>query len=132
VVLIADHIVHSDCMRQYPNLVRIPGIVVDAVVWWPYSAWPQGSPGVHDIDEVHMKLMNQWLATEEGTAQYLEKFVFGYANLDEYLALIGADVIGKIDKGPTNFLLDPYRQWIQPRNVIQALLAQSSHSGSTA
>lgn len=123
VVLIADHIVDTDCMRQYPNLVRIPGIIVEAVVWWPYSAWPQASPGVHDVDEAHMRLMNEWLATEEGTARYLEQFVHGYTDLDDYLALIGADVIEKLDNGPTRFLLDPYRQWIRSRSEIEALLA---------
>jgi hypothetical protein len=32
VVLLADAIVHTDCMRQYPNLVRIPGIIVEGGV----------------------------------------------------------------------------------------------------
>ncbi len=38
VILVADEIVHTDCMRQFPNLVRIPDIVVDAVVYWPFAA----------------------------------------------------------------------------------------------
>jgi len=124
VVLIADHIVDTDCMRQYPNLVRIPGIIVEAVVWWPYSAWPQASPGVHDVDEAHMRLMNEWLATEEGTARYLEQFVHSYTDVDDYLDLIGRDVIEKLNDGPTRFLLDPYRQWIRSQSEIEALLAQ--------
>jgi glutaconate CoA-transferase subunit A len=132
VVLIADHIVDTDCMRQYPNLVRIPGIIVEAVVWWPYAAWPQGSPGVYDIDEAHMKLMNQCLATEDGTARYLEQFVHSYSNLDEYLDLIGRDVIEKVSRSPTNFLLDPYRQWILPRAAVEALLADTPQPRSAA
>jgi glutaconate CoA-transferase subunit A len=132
VVLVADHIVDTDCMRQYPNLVRIPGIIVEAVVWWPYSAWPQASPGVHDIDEAHMKLMNQWLATEEGTGRYLQEFVHSYTNLDEYLALIGDDTLEQLNQGPTSFLLDPYRQWIQPRSAIEDLLAENASTGSAA
>ncbi|MFZ4538676.1 CoA transferase subunit A [Propionivibrio sp.] len=123
VVLIADHIVDTDCMRQYPNLVRIPGIIVEAVVWWPYAAWPQASPGVHDVDEAHMRLMNEWLATEEGTARYLEKFVHSYTDIDDYLDLIGRDVIEKLNDGPTRFLLDPYRQWIRTQSEIEALLS---------
>lgn len=130
VVLIADHIVDTACMRQYPNLVRIPGIVVEAVVWWPYSAWPQASPGVHDADEAHMRLMNEWLASEEGTARYLEQFVHGYADLDDYLALIGPELIERLDNGPTRFLLDPYRQWIKPRAEVEALLAANAKHGA--
>ena len=132
VVLIADHIVDTACMRQYPNLVRIPGIIVEAVVWWPFASWPQASPGVHDIDEAHMKLMNQWLGTEEGTERYLEQFVRGYADLDGYLDLIGHDVIEKIKHGPTSFLLDPYRHWIQARETVEALLEDSPSAGSAA
>ncbi|MDR2364433.1 MAG: CoA transferase subunit A [Zoogloeaceae bacterium] len=122
VVLIADHIVDTDCMRQYPNLVRIPGVIVDAVVWQPYAAWPQGSPGVYDIDEAHMRLMNEWLGSEEGTARYIEQFVTKTASLDDYLAAIGQDVIERLDKTSSAFLLDPYRKWIKPREEIESLL----------
>jgi glutaconate CoA-transferase subunit A len=132
VVLIADHIVDTDCMRQYPNLVRIPGLVVEAVVWWPYSAWPQGSPGVHDIDEAHMRLMNEWLGSEEGTTRYVKQFVNSYSNLDEYLALIGPDLIEKLNNSTTSFLLDPYRKWIKSREEIDALLALNSSERSAA
>ncbi|MDD5472281.1 MAG: hypothetical protein PHP05_10250 [Sideroxydans sp.] len=132
VVLVADHIVDTGCMRQYPNLVRIPGIIVEAVVWWPYSAWPQASPGVHDIDEAHMKLMNQWLATEDGTARYLQEFVHSYTDLDSYLDLIGRATLEKLNDGPTSFLLDPYRTWIQPRSAVEALLTTTSTAGSAA
>jgi len=132
VVLIADHIVDTDCMHQYPNLVRIPGIIVDAVVWWPFSAWPQGSPGVHDIDETHMRLMNEWLGSEEGTQRYLERFVRSYADLDGYLALLGDELIARLQNSTTSFLLDPYRKWIKPRADVEALLAHNSAERSAA
>ena len=77
-ILVADEIVHTDCMRQFPNLVRIPDIVVDAVVYWPFAAWPQSSPGLYDVDEDHMRSMNKALASEETTQQYLKDYVFGY------------------------------------------------------
>lgn len=121
VVLLADHIVDTACIRQYPNLVRIPGIVVEAVVHWPFAAWPQASPGAYDGDEAHMKAMNQALATEEGTARYLQEFVYSWRSRDEYLDLIGRELIEKLRAGPTAFLLDPYRQWILPDAAVDAL-----------
>ncbi len=124
-VLVADHIVDTDCMRQYPNLVRIPGLIVDAVVWWPFSAWPAASPGVHDVDEAHMKLMNEWLATEEGTFRYIDRYIFSYQTVDAYLNLIGQDVISKLEDSPTRFLLDPYRQWILNRAKVEQLQAEN-------
>ena len=41
VVIIADAIVDDGAIRQFPNLVRIPDIIVEAVVHWPFAAWPQ-------------------------------------------------------------------------------------------
>ncbi|MGL5630780.1 MAG: CoA transferase subunit A [Azovibrio sp.] len=123
VVLIADAIVDTDCMRQYPNLVRIPDIIVDAVVYWPFGAWPQGSPGLYDIDEAHMKHMNKALATEEGTADYIRDYVESYTDIDSYLDLIGRDTIDKLSNGVTSFLLDPYRQWIKTPEEIATLTA---------
>lgn len=118
VVVIADAIVDTACMRQFPNLVRIPDIIVDAVVYWPFSAWPQGSPGVHDIDEAHMVHMNKALATAEGTARYVQEFVESYADLPAYLDMIGADTRRRLSETATGFLLDPYRQWLVPQEEL--------------
>ena len=121
VVLLAEHIVDTDCMRQFPNLVRIPDLVVSAVVHWPYGAWPQSSVGLYDSDEEHMRAMNEAFKTEEGTEAYLQRYVFGWRDLDDYLDMIGAERITALAATPTAFLMDPYRRWILDRNVIAAL-----------
>lgn len=121
VVVIADAIVDTACMRQFPNLVRIPDIVVEAVVWWPFAAWPQSSPGLYDVDEEHMKLMNKALATEAGTAAYIRDFVDGAGDHESYLDRIGRDKAAALARGPTAFLLDPYRQWILPPEALGIL-----------
>ncbi len=128
VVLVADAIVDTACMRQFPNLVRIPDIVVEAVVHCPFAAWPQSSPGMYDVDEEHMRLMNKALATEEGTAQYRRDFVDGYADLDGYLAMIGAEKRASLSATATGFLLDPYRQWILPAEAVAQLQAEGGVS----
>jgi glutaconate CoA-transferase subunit A len=126
VVLIADAIVDTDCMRQFPNLVRIPDIIVEAVVYWPFAAWPQSSPGLYDVDESHMKFMNKALATELGTADYVRDFVDSYSDIDSYLDLIGRDNIARLSDSATSFLLDPFRQWIKTPAEIAALSAEGS------
>ena len=110
VVAIADAIVHTDCVRQFPNLVRIPEIVVDAVVHWPFAAWPQSSPGMYDLDEAHMKLMNDAFATAEGTAAYICDYVDGYSHLDGYLDLIGDERRATLQASSTSFLLESLSQ----------------------
>jgi glutaconate CoA-transferase subunit A len=124
VVLLADAIVDTDCMRQFPNLVRIPDLIVEAVVYAPFAAWPQGSPGIYDIDEAHMKFMNKALASEQGTADYLRDYVESYSDIDSYLDLIGRDTIARLSNSATSFLLDPYRQWIKTPEQIAALTAE--------
>lgn len=121
VVLIADAIVDTACMRQYPNLVRIPGIIVEAVVYQPFAAWPQSSPGLYDVDETHMQFMNKALATAEGTADYVRDYVDSYDSIDSYLDLIGRDTIARLSDSATSFLLDPFRQWIKTPDEIAAL-----------
>jgi len=123
VVLIADAIVDPACIGQFPNLVRIPDIIVEAVVHWPFAAWPQGSPGMYDIDEAHMVLMNKALATEEGTRAYMRDFVESYDDLESYLDLIGRDTVKALSQGSSSFLLDPYRRWILPPEDVAGLAA---------
>jgi glutaconate CoA-transferase, subunit A len=123
VVLVADAIVDSGCVRQFPNLVRIPEIVVEAVVYWPFAAWPQSSPGMYDVDEEHMRSMNKALATAEGTQDYIRDFVSSYQDLDGYLGMIGDAKRAEISKTATAFLLDPYRRWIMPAAEVARLQA---------
>jgi glutaconate CoA-transferase subunit A len=123
VVIVADAIVDTACIRQYPNLVRIPDIIVEAVVYWPFAAWPQSSPGMYDCDEEHMKFMNKALATEEGTAAYISDYVESFRDIDSYLDLIGREKIAALSQSATSFLLDPYRKWIKTPAEIAGLQA---------
>jgi glutaconate CoA-transferase subunit A len=123
VVIIADAIVDTACIRQYPNLVRIPDVVVEAVVYWPFAAWPQSSPGMYDVDEEHMRSMNKALATVEGTAAYRRDFVDRYRDVDSYLDMIGRDRLEKLSASATGFLLDPYRKWIKTPADVAAIQA---------
>ncbi len=124
VVLQADFIVDTDCMKQYPNLVRIPGEIVDAVVYWPMGVWPACSVGVYDSDEQHFKYMNTCLKTDEGTKEYVDKFVMSYSNRKEYLAMIGEEKIKQLCTNPTTHLMDPYRKWIKSDAEVEKLEAE--------
>jgi glutaconate CoA-transferase, subunit A len=122
VVLVADQIVDTDCMRQYPNLVRIIAEVVDAVVYWPMCSWPQASCGLYDSDEEHMFMMNKAMKTEAETASYCKKWVHAYNTPKEYLDLIGRDKLEMISATETGFLMDPYRKWIKSEAQIKELM----------
>ncbi len=125
VVIVADAIVDTACIRQYPNLVRIPGLIVEAVVYWPFAAWPQASPAQYDSDEEHMYFMNKALATEEGTSAYIRDFVESYDSVESYLGLIGPEKIAALSQSVTSFLLDPYRKWIMTPEEAASLQASA-------
>jgi glutaconate CoA-transferase, subunit A len=121
VVIVADAIVDRACIRQFPNLVRIPDIIVEAVVYSPFAAWPQSSPGMYDADEEHMIFMNKALGGEQTTLDYIRDYVTGSGDIETYLDLIGRDRREALSASGTSFLLDPYRQWILPHDEAVAL-----------
>lgn len=125
VVLQADFIADTDCMRQFPNLVRIPGALVEAVVPWQLGAWPQCSVGVYDSDEEHMAVMNDMLETEEGCAAYKRDYIDSWQTHEEFLAVIGKEKIGKVRETVTAHLLNPYRRWLKRDEEIQELMNDS-------
>jgi len=121
VVLVADRIVDTACIRQFPNLVRIMAEIVDAVVYWPFCSWPQASTGLYDSDEEHMFYMNKMMKTAEDTEEFVNKWVKGWKTREEYRALIGEEKIAKITDTATAFLVDPYRKWIYDDQKVTEL-----------
>lgn len=126
VVLQADLIVETDCIRQFPNLVRIPDFLVDAVVYCPMGAWPQCSTGLYDSDEEHMNYMNACMKTDEGYEEYKAAFIDNCADTEKYLNAIGRDKIAELKNTPTAHLLEPYKRWIMSDEKIAELTAGSA------
>lgn len=75
-----------------------------------------------------MKLMNEALAIEEGTAHYLSELVDGIGGLNDYLDRIGSDTMARLVRRPTGFLLDPFRRWILPHVDAVALVEEAERS----
>ncbi len=121
-IVIADNIVDGACIRQYPNLVKILGELVDAVVWHPFAAWPNSSPGLYDADESHIRELNAALKTEAGTQEYLKKYLLEEETPQALRALIGEEKIEKLTGTPSAFLANPYRQWILSPSDTEKLL----------
>lgn len=125
VILQADYIVDTDCMRQYPNLVLIPDIIVEAVIPWKLGAWPACSVGVYDSDPEHMNYMNKALATPEGYAEYKAKYIDSWTTEEEYLNVIGQPQCDQLLSGTSTFLMDPYRKWIKSDEEVKELMKNS-------
>jgi acyl CoA:acetate/3-ketoacid CoA transferase alpha subunit len=89
VILTSEEVVPEDAIRRDPRLTAIPYYVVDAVCEVPFGAHPAQMPHLYFFDEEHIA---EWLSlskTEEGTRQYMERYVFGAPDRDEYLERVG-------------------------------------------
>lgn len=88
-ILTTEEIVDNDVIRREPWRTAIPFFVVDAVVEVPFGSHPCEMPGMYYYDEDHIA---QWLElskTDEGIAAYLDKYVFGVNDFNDYLQLCG-------------------------------------------
>jgi len=88
-IVTSEEIVDEEVTRSQPWRTLIPYYLVDAVVETPYGAHPSLMPNLYYFDEEHI---GQWLRlskTDEGAAEYFDKYVHGVENFAEYLELIG-------------------------------------------
>ncbi len=88
-IITTEEIVDNERIRREPWRTSIPFFVVDAVVEVPFGSHPCEMPGVYYYDE---DLIAEWLRlsrTAEGTDEYLQKYVFGVDDFEDYLALCG-------------------------------------------
>ena len=67
----------------------IPYFLVDAVVHAPFGSHPGEMCYVYERDEPQIKEWAEGSKTEEGAQAYLDKYIRGVANHQEYLELIG-------------------------------------------
>ena len=90
-IVTTEQIVDNDRIREAPQNTIIPYYLVDAVVEVPYGAHPTLMPGRYYFDEQHI---GEWLRlskTEDGVAEYMDRYVDGIDGYDAYLELIGGE-----------------------------------------
>jgi len=88
-VLTTEEVVDERVIRAEPWRTIIPYYFVDAVVEIPYGAHPSNMPHRYYFDEEHIGNYLIKAKTTEGTKEYLDKYIHGVKNFDEYLDLVG-------------------------------------------
>jgi len=91
VLVTAEEIVSEDDIRRRPDRTVIPGFVVDAVAHVPFGSYPHECYGLYDADPTHF---TEYVAGIQehgagGVTRYLDRYVYGPAAHEEYLALFG-------------------------------------------
>lgn len=90
-IVSVEEIVDEEIIREKPYLTTIPFYFVDAVCEVKYGSHPCNMPYRYYFDEEHIRMWLNLSRTEQGTKEYLEKYVYGVKDFSEYISLIGGE-----------------------------------------
>jgi len=88
-IVSTEEIIGDEKIRAEPWRTAIPFFLVDGVVEAPFGAHPAEMPGLYYFDE---DMMAKWLEmskTPQGTKEFFQKYIYGVADFEEYLMLVG-------------------------------------------
>lgn len=88
-IIIAEHVVPSDYIRQNPERTVIPGLFVSHVVELPFAAHPTSVYREYDYDAEQIERYVEATRTPETFSKFLDEFVFGVKDHWEYLEKVG-------------------------------------------
>lgn len=88
-ILTTEQIVDTELIRQKPWHTVIPAFFVDAVVEVPFGSHPCEMPGLYDFDEDHIAEWLELSRSDEGVAQYLQRYIHDIPDFEAYLDEIG-------------------------------------------
>ncbi|MBI5296746.1 MAG: CoA transferase subunit A [Chloroflexi bacterium] len=97
VILTAEEIVDESVIRSDPNRTMIPGIIVDAVCHVPYACHPSYAQGYYDRDNEFYLQWDKVSESPEATQKYLEEWVYGVQDRNEYWEKLGAETHKRLE-----------------------------------
>ncbi len=97
VILTAEEIVDESVIRSDPNRTMIPGIVVSAVCHVPFACHPSYAQGYYDRDNEFYLAWDKVSESAEATKQYLDEWVYGIKDREEYWQKLGAETHKRLE-----------------------------------
>ena len=88
-IVSTEEIIDNEEIRHHPDRTIIPYYLVDAVVEAPFASHPGEMCYVHRRDEDQIREWVKAAETPETTQQYLDQYIYGVKNHQEYLERIG-------------------------------------------
>jgi acyl CoA:acetate/3-ketoacid CoA transferase alpha subunit/acyl CoA:acetate/3-ketoacid CoA transferase beta subunit len=119
-ILTTEEIVDSTRIRGEPWKTVIPFYLVSAVVEAPFGSHPCQMPYQYFFDEDHI---GEWLtasASDEGVKAYLERYVFGMKDFEEYLQGVGGKKKLQHLRKIEHFEMPMTAPWLKGKNEKQA------------
>jgi acyl CoA:acetate/3-ketoacid CoA transferase alpha subunit len=90
-IISAEQIVDTEVFRSQPDRTIIPYYLVDAVVEAPFGSHPGEMCYIYERDEPQICKWVEQSKTVETTQAYLQEYIYGVNDHQEYLNLIGWD-----------------------------------------
>ena len=92
VIVTAEEIVDESVIRSDPNRTLIPGFIVNAVCHVSNAAHPSYTQGYYDRDNAFYLEWDKISRSPERIQSYLDEWVFGVADRQEYWRKLGPEV----------------------------------------
>ena len=100
VIVSCEEIVSSEELRKEPWRNCFPHTLVDAVVHQPFGSHPTACYLRYDYDDSHLNEYRELASYDKKFVDYLETYVYGVSNFNEYLELIGRKRLDAIRATP--------------------------------
>jgi len=100
VIVTCEELISRNEIRRDPDRNQIPFFIVDAVVPFPYGAYPTACYRFYDYDDKHLKHYADAAADDDAFQRYLEDFVYGIDSHKTFLDRIGREVLRSIQADP--------------------------------
>jgi len=98
-IISAEKIVDSEEIRRRPDRTIIPYYLVDAVVEAPFGSHPGEMCYQYRRDEEQIRAWVKASETPETTREYLQRYIYGIRNHQEYLEQIGWERLNSLRQG---------------------------------
>ncbi|MHA1269951.1 MAG: CoA transferase subunit A [Candidatus Helarchaeota archaeon] len=100
IIVITEEIVDQNVIREIPNLTIVPRFRVSAVVNEPFGGHPGNVQGFYYTDLEYLLEYAKETKDIDLWEKWLEKWVFGVENRQEYLKVLGNERINKLKSTP--------------------------------
>lgn len=84
-----EELVPEEEVIRTPTQTMLPKLFIQAVCHVPHGAHPNSCDTRYDFDQAHADYYQECSATAEGFARYLDEFVYGTGDEDEYFEKLG-------------------------------------------
>jgi acyl CoA:acetate/3-ketoacid CoA transferase alpha subunit len=98
-IISAEEIIDNEEIRQAPDRTIIPYYLVDAVVSAPFGSHPGEMCYLYKRDEPQIRAWVEASKEPDTTQAYLDKYIYGVKDHQEYLELIGPEKLNELRKG---------------------------------